>query len=211
MEIHSHWSDITPYKMGIELQKKAFAKLQSEVGVHVIGMEHPEVLTLGLRSHKDPKISIYEKQFKEVVKIRRGGHLVIHNPGQLVIYPVLSLKNNNLSIRDYVCLLVKSTKALLKKYDILSFEKEEPGLFTDTGKIAMFGVGVNQGITQHGLCLNVSNDLSVFSRIALCDVQSESLDSLEKHSIQRPLQALFEEWCEEFKRLLSSSQTSCNN
>ena len=204
MEITSNWTGLTPYSSGLELQKSAFENVKNKSDkVHLLGMEHPEVLTLGLRSHNDPLIPIYEKQFKEVIKIRRGGHLVIHNPGQLVIYPVLSLKTNRLSIRDYICLLTKITQKVLKKIEVETFEKKEPGLFTQKGKIAMFGVGVNQGVTQHGICINMRNDLSAFTKIALCDVRGEAMDSLKTCQKDMELVPLFKLWCEQFKDMLN--------
>lgn len=195
MEFHSQWYGLTPYKKGLSLQEQSFKKTkESAAHAFLLGMEHPQVLTLGLRSHKDPLIEVYKESFQEIVSVRRGGHLVIHNPGQLVIYPVLPLKELNLGVRDYVCLLTKVTKELLSQYGIHSLEKDEPGLFVESGKIAMFGVGVRNGITQHGLCLNVRNDLSDFSKIALCNNQNEAVSSLQKEGVEISLQEAFSSW-----------------
>ncbi len=199
MVIQSNWYGQITYDQGLVLQKQALTQVKEGGDAVVLAMEHSTVLTLGLRSHQDPLIEHYKSLFTDVVKIRRGGHLVIHNPGQLVIYPVVDLKKENLGVRDYLCWIVRATKSFLLKLGVESFEKEEPGLFTQKGKMAMFGVGVNRGITQHGLCINISNDLSLFQKISVCNVQGEKVDRLMDYGHNLNLEECFSLWLKELK------------
>ena len=42
---------------------------------------------------------------------------------------------------------------------IISEKKEDSaGLFTQTGKIAFFGIHISRGVSQHGLSININND-----------------------------------------------------
>lgn len=207
MQVDAQWFGLTPYQQGLRLQETAFTKTKQNGYLSFLGMEHPLVLTLGLRSHLDRQVDFYRKIFPEVVLIRRGGHLVVHNPGQLVIYPVIPLNSLGLGVRDYVCLLMKTTRKWLLTLGIESAEKAEPGLYTRKGKIAMFGVEVKNGITQHGLCVNVNNDLGVFAQVSLCNVTSESLDQIAHYQKDLNLETLFVRWTEMFKENLLCYQS----
>lgn len=198
MQVKTEWHDLTSFQEGIRLQEKAFLNARAKSFHSLLGMEHPEVLTLGLRSHSDPLLEFYRRTFAEVIPIKRGGHLAIHNPGQLVIYPILNLQSLNMGARKYVQFIVKITQSFLNNLDIECFEKAEPGLYTKRGKIAMFGVGIRNGVTQHGLCINVNNDLTVFSKVSLCNVTGESLDRLANYRTDLDLQKLFQQWVELF-------------
>lgn len=201
MDFVSQWHGLLEYSQALQLQNESLEKVKQGEGPILLGMEHPLVLTLGLRSHQDPHIDLYKSLFPNLYKIRRGGHLVVHNPGQLVIYPICNLRSLGIGIRDYVCLLIKTTKKLFKEYEVKSFEKNEPGLYTDTGKIAMYGIGVQNGITQHGLCLNINNDLDIFKHISVCDVSGQRIDSLQSYSAELELAAIFNRWCEIFQKI----------
>ena len=56
--------------------------------------------------------------------------------------------------------------------------EEYSGLSTSKGKIAFFGIHISEGISQHGLSINVFNELSLFSSIKSCGVSHRSHDSL---------------------------------
>ena len=189
-----HWIGLVPFPAALDLQDQIFEKVKEKRQPCFLGMEHPLVLTLGLRSHKDPLIVSYKKLFSEVFSIRRGGHLVVHNPGQLIIYPIVPLKEFGLGIRSYLNLLIKVTQRLLAFFGIETFKKEEPGLFTKKGKIAMFGVGVRQGIAYHGLCINVTNDLGDLKKIPVCGIKDQPMDQMAFHIKPPSVENLFQLW-----------------
>jgi lipoyl(octanoyl) transferase len=74
----------------------------------VIIVEHQPVITLGARNSAN-KLSKDEDTIKkdgiEIFQIRRGGGTTAHNPGQLVIYPIINLKKYSLGVSDFVHLL----------------------------------------------------------------------------------------------------------
>ncbi|MCJ8277108.1 MAG: lipoyl(octanoyl) transferase LipB [Bdellovibrionales bacterium] len=212
-EIENNWMGKVPFNEGLILQEKALEKVKVTSQVVVLGLEHPEVITLGLRSHKDPQLLALENQH-QIVKIRRGGHATAHNPGQLVIYPVLPLREMGLGVKDFVCVLTRTTKDFFRHFGVEAREKEEPGLFTDKGKIALFGIQVNQGISQHGLSININNDLEIFKKIAVCNVNSQPMDRLDQYSENTDLESLFELWMQFFGPQLQGmleNTASCNS
>ena len=105
-----------------------------------------------------------------------------------------------MGVRDYVETLMVTTEKFFLSQGVQVFRKDEPGLYTDKGKIAFFGIQVRRGNTQHGLALNLENDLQVFRQIAVCGVAGESLDRLENHCAIKDLKSQFEKWCEVFAR-----------
>ena len=104
-----------------------------------------------------------------VVKVDRGGQVTYHGPGQLVVYVLLDLKRRNLGVRALVTLIEQVLIDLLKQYGVCAYAKADaPGVYVNDAKIASLGLRVRKGCTFHGLALNVSMDLSPFSRINPC-------------------------------------------
>ena len=198
MRGQSRWMGLTPFSDALVQQDRVFERVKQNRQPYFLGMEHPLVLTLGLRSHKDPLMEFYKKIFPEVFLIKRGGHLVIHNPGQLVIYPIMPVRPLGLSVRTYLALLVEITGRFLSSFGIETFQGKEPGLFTERGKIAMFGVGIRQGISCHGLCINVTNDLGAFKKIPVCGVKDQSMDQMAFHVQPPSTETLFQLWVDCF-------------
>jgi lipoate-protein ligase B len=54
------------------------------------------------------------------------------------------------------------------------------GVWVEDRKLGAIGVAVSGGYTRHGLALNVSTDLSAFSRIVPCGDAERQATSLEK-------------------------------
>jgi lipoyl(octanoyl) transferase len=180
----------------------------------VFGLEHPTTITLGRRANPSEDILAGFKFLNEksipIVAVERGGQATLHNPGQLVIYPVLSLRELGLGVKTYVNVLEAATKRLLAAYGLTACCKgDEPGLFTIKGKIAFYGVRVSRGVTGHGLAINVSNDLGEFQWIRSCGRMGEPLARLGDFIDPVPsLETLFSEWSHFFKEELSQTEAA---
>jgi lipoate-protein ligase B len=196
----------TDYTAGLAWQRQESDRVRRGEVARVLGLEHATVITLGKRgsSARDLKTppEELEKRGIEVCVIDRGGEATLHSPGQLVVYPLVPLARWDLSVREYVDGLREVTRQTLAALGVYSFcrSDREPGLYTDKGKIAFFGVRVDRGVTSHGLSLNVRNDLSLFDHIVSCGVREENFDSLAGHDINASPLEIFELWCREFKR-----------
>lgn len=167
----------------------------------VIGLEHPAVLTLGHRAELEHEVLSMSRL--PIERVSRGGLATVHSEGQLVIYPVLNLRELNLGVRDYVCLLLKTTNELLHSLGVDSFIDENAvGVFTKTGKIAFCGVQVKNGVSQHGISLNVRNDLSLFNSIRSCGISEPVFDRLCEYGVNMTLQEIFSRWLEIFRSRL---------
>lgn len=188
------------YSKSEEIQKNLLTLAAQKNQYSVIGLEHPAVITLG---HRADLSEIFNSEVP-VVKSSRGGLATLHSEGQLVIYPILNLKTLNLGVKDYVCLLLKTTQELLKELDIEStIDNASIGLHTSKGKIAFCGIKVEKGITQHGISLNVRNDLELFNSMRSCGIENQNMDQLQNYGIDLSLKELFSIWVKCFKNQLT--------
>lgn len=192
------WLGLTSYGVGLEMQDQAARWAREHSELTLLGLEHEAVITLGKRGDESTDLSAGSEL--PVFRADRGGQATLHSPGQLVIYPILPIKKMGVSVSEYVNHLHEATTELLSNYGIESERGEESGLFTKRGKIAFFGVRVEQGVTRHGLSLNVRNDLDLFSGIRSCGVTGAKLDSMKNYDKAFPLDILFNDWCEIFER-----------
>ena len=178
------------------LQNELCARVLERNQFSIIGLEHNAVLTLGHRAQLQHEVLTNELP---VVKSTRGGLATIHSEGQLVIYPIINLRALKWGVKDYVQILLETTQSLLKDFEIESqIDHETIGLHTTVGKIAFCGIQVRNGITMHGLSLNVKNDLDLFSSIKACGLANPKLDRMFNYQIDVTLNELFNEWSKLF-------------
>jgi len=204
------------YKNSLEIQNEYVHNAQqvqqrdSNSVYCVMGLEHPSVITLGLRAHrKDLQELGLEQLTYPIYKIKRGGLATIHNPGQLVIYPILDLKKYNLSVKCFVSLLFQTTQKTLQDFGICSdidLDKN-PGVYTNIGKIAFCGLQIQNGITSHGLSININNDLTDFNKIQSCGVNHAQFDRVQNYSSDVTTIDFYKLWSRNFS---IKNQLICN-
>jgi len=176
---------IRDYRSALAMQEKTVRDLQAGIGSDTVFiLEHPPVITLGARSSANKLLKNsdeIEKAGIEIVEIRRGGGTTAHNPGQLVIYPIVNLKKRSLGVSDFVRLLEKIGTELLAELGVnCSTKKGFPGLWINDKKIASIGVQVKKWIPCHGIAININNDLSIFDFIVPCGIDNIKITNAEK-------------------------------
>lgn len=153
-------------------------------------LEHAPVITLGRNSRAEHVLaSSTELSMRgiEVVSTDRGGDVTYHGPGQMVVYPILDLRQWQKSIRWYLRSLEDVVITLLDTYGV-SATREPPftGVWVRGEKVAAIGVGLRDWVTFHGLSLNVNTDLTAFELIVPCGLHGKPVTSLQK-ILQKPL------------------------
>ncbi len=97
---------LVPYPEALALQKRLEAARQSErVPDVLLLLEHPPTYTRGRRSTADELPmgeDWYRAQGIEMFDTDRGGRVTYHGPGQLVGYPVVSLRAYGDDVHDYI-------------------------------------------------------------------------------------------------------------
>ncbi|MAF85366.1 MAG: lipoyl(octanoyl) transferase [Dehalococcoidales bacterium] len=183
---------IMPYELALKLQQRLTqARAEGDVPDVLLLLEHPPVVTIGrFRGEEDlivpPEILTGEEI--AVFLTNRGGGITYHGPGQLVGYPILNIKENGLSVREYIWKLESVIIKLLLGLGIQGQRVlKHPGVWVHEKKVCSIGIHVNRYITMHGFALNVSNDLRYFEYIRPCGLRSEMMTSLSQ-LLERPIE-----------------------
>ena len=105
----------------------------------------------------------------------RGGRATYHAPGQLVLYPIVNLaraRNRSPHLRG----APRRHHAGDRRAAGVAAHRDARGhgIWTERGKLGAVGIRVREGISMHGLALNVSLDLSGYALIAPCGVRGSS-------------------------------------
>lgn len=198
LKVNYIWFERLSYLQGLEHQERYRQSVLNDPSqIFIMGLEHPSVITLGKRGDSKLDLSLPHGPSQiDIQKTDRGGQATLHSPGQLVIYPIVSLATLGLGVRDFVLTLLRTTQMSLHNLGIETFEKNQSALYTANGKIAFFGLKVSHNITSHGLAINVCNDLSLFSMIRSCGIANESFDQTSNYCNATPRQ-LFQIWAKE--------------
>jgi lipoate-protein ligase B len=147
------------------------------------GLEHKSVITLGRRAKRQEEVFLGASSIN-VAESDRGGLATVHNPGQLIVYPLISLKQRQWGPREYVCQLLKITKTCLLEFGIeAQIDDGQSGLFARGKKICFIGLRVSEGRAYHGLSLNVANDLNEFGLVRACGVQKRPMTNFVEMGI----------------------------
>lgn len=181
---------LTPYHEAWELQQQFQQQLISgSNSEQIITCEHPLVITLG-RSAKRENILLPEATLAaagiQVLEIERGGDVTLHNPGQLVIYPILNLTNYRRDVGWYLRSLEEIVIRTLFTIGLEGFRiTGRTGVWvrsTDgvSRKIASIGVRISRWCTLHGLAFNINNDLNHFSLIHPCGFREIEMTSVAR-------------------------------
>ena len=151
-----------------------------------VGSHREEVVTLGRHAPEAQLVArvALDARGVQVRRIERGGGATAHGPGQLVVYPIVSLARMDLTIVSLTCALLHGARrALLDLGVVATVSGERPGVFVTTSKgeakLASIGFRVSDGVVTHGLALNFRNDLSLFDLIAPCGVRGQPVASVE--------------------------------
>ncbi len=175
------------------LYQEDFVKKRQEglIGDTVIFCRHPSVVTLGRSSTKED----LQNWKGSVCEVNRGGRATYHGPEQIVVYPIISLKDNENSklrsqdVRQYLEALEAVIVAALSSFGLEAKVESgvplEPGqlnrgIWVSGKKIASLGIAVKRWVTMHGVALNIRKDADAFTGILACGFNTETYTSLEE-------------------------------
>jgi lipoyl(octanoyl) transferase len=148
--------------------------------------EHPPVYTQGLAGKPE---HVLNPHGIPVVQTNRGGQVTYHGPGQVVAYPLIDLKRQNIFVKEYVYRLEQAVIKTLAHFGVTGHRVAgAPGIYVNLadpcghaaltgpqadpfrglGKIAALGIKVSRHCAYHGVALNVAMDLQPFAGINPC-------------------------------------------
>jgi lipoate-protein ligase B len=175
---------VVPYPEAFELQRRLRdRRAADELPDTLLVLEHPPVYTRGKRSEPaDLPMGEdwYRLQGIEVCDTDRGGRVTYHGPGQLVAYPIMGVER----VADFVHAMEAAMVAALADEGVAAEPRDTPftGVWVGERKIGSIGVRVRDGVSMHGLAVNVDNDLQPFDWIVPCGIDHVSMTSVSRET-----------------------------
>lgn len=168
-----------PYEQSYKAMAE-FASQRSQGELDQIWLlHHPRVYTQGTAC------SLETFLFSDIptVKTDRGGQITYHGPGQIVLYPMLALKQYSMGVKSLVQKLEQCMIDTLSELSIDAKRRDDaPGVYVKGEKIGALGLRIRKGTSYHGLSLNVDMDLSPFKNIDPCGYQGLEVTNIIDHT-----------------------------
>jgi lipoyl(octanoyl) transferase len=158
-------------------------------------LEHPPVITLGVRSEiARANVVATDERLADlgiaVHETGRGGDVTYHGPGQIVGYPILDLRPDRCDVHKYVRDLEDVMIRTCADYGLTASRITGlTGAWVGAEKIGAIGIRISRWITSHGFAFNVSTNLDHFKLIVPCGIFDRGVTSLEQatgRAIQLP-------------------------
>jgi len=173
-----------PYREAFDLQRRLRdRRAAGELEDLLLVLEHPPVYTKGKRSRPaDLPMGEdwYRAQGIDVCETDRGGRVTYHGPGQLVAYPIMAVER----VADFVHTMEAAMISALADEGIAAAARDTPftGVWAGDRKIGSIGVRVREGVSMHGLAVNVDNDLQPFEWIVPCGIDHVPVTSVSRET-----------------------------
>jgi lipoyl(octanoyl) transferase len=134
-----------------------------------------------------------------VSKTRRGGEWTFHDPGQLIIYFLMRLKDHFTSVHDFLQWVQKTGNQVLTALGFNPIVNPiQPGFWIQTEtsslKIGSLGFQVKRGVTLHGIALNARTNLKAFSPIQPCGLSQGLITDCFEQGIKTNPMKLAQLW-----------------
>jgi lipoyl(octanoyl) transferase len=204
---------LIPYTDALAMQRGLVEQRRAgTVGDLLLLVEHPHVLTLGVRGdggrgHILATADALADRGIEVHETGRGGDVTYHGPGQIVGYPIIDLKPDRCDVHRYVRDLEDVLIRTAAGYGVVGERVEGlTGVWVGREKLAAIGVRIGRWITSHGFALNVTTDLDHFNLIVPCGIADRGVTSfarlLGRHVDRRDVEdRIVGHFCEVFARV----------
>ena len=195
------WLGRVPYREALAVQDAIFAGGR---GNHLLLLEHPHVFTHGPTADLARNLLCDPAEVgADLVRIRRGGDVTYHGPGQLVGYPLLVLppkrgSDGPADSAGYVRTLEQVIIDSLHELGLPDVDRLPgyPGVWVGVGagtprKICAIGVRVGRRRTMHGFALNVDTDMTwMRERIVPCGIAEHPVTSLAEEGVHVGMRAV---------------------
>lgn len=185
-KIHCQRFDNWPYAQALCWMDEAQKRVEKDPKLIMIacGSHSGRIVTLGRKN------SLQRLELKElekisdlnIFKLERGGGITAHEYGQIVLYPVLNLKEYNLSIINLINLSEETMMQFASYLGLTSNRSSQgAGVYINREKVGFIGMRIKDHISSHGFAINVFNDAHIFTRFSPCDLPNLAVTSLHRH------------------------------
>ncbi len=151
-----------------------------------LATEHSPVFSLGRRGGREHLLvsdDFLADRGIDLVPAERGGFITYHGPGQLVLYPIIDLRQAKLTAGGYVSRLEELMLRLAKNLGVTAErDPRNRGIWTAGRKLGSIGIAIRHGISFHGLALNVNPSLEPFTWITPCGLAGVEMTSIAEEN-----------------------------
>jgi lipoyl(octanoyl) transferase len=168
--LHVYLQGVVPFDAALAFQRRQVYQLAGEPALATLLLcEHPPLITVGREGSRahilyEPD-ELRARQWR-IRWVNRGGGCTLHLPGQLAIYPMLSLSSFQLGLQEYLDRLSQVLVAVLDDFGVAAdLRPGRAGVWVGDRPIAAVGVAVRDWVAYYGAVLNVCPPLEPFKRI----------------------------------------------
>jgi lipoyl(octanoyl) transferase len=191
--IFENWG-LVDYQQALEKQESYVEEInEGQRRNTIVFCTHNPVVTLG-RGTQEGDVFAWDGP---TIQVSRGGRATYHGPSQVVVYPIVSIKEGRKKsgpndvgafLRDFEKAIILTLSDLGISAQGKSYQQrpraekatEETGVWVQNQKIASLGLAVRHWITFHGAAINIKKDRSAFLGIKPCGFQSSIMTSVEE-------------------------------
>ncbi|KAF2283768.1 hypothetical protein GH714_015058 [Hevea brasiliensis] len=175
------YKDAWNWQKDIVREKRTLIEKKEECPDTLIVLQHHPLYTLGTGSSTGYLNFDVEDAPYEVYRTERGGEVTYHGPGQLVMYPIINLRNHKMDLHWYLRALEEVVIRVLSSTFSIEASRVDglTGVWVGDQKLAAIGIKVSHWITYHGLALNVTTDLKPFDWIVPCGIWNKKVGSIK--------------------------------
>ena len=173
------------YEKAWDLQHRFWLRrVEAELPDLLLFLEHPHVITLGRRGNRSHLIAspeVLEAMRIPIFHVEGAGDVTYPGLRQLVVYPILDLKEYGYRLIRYIDQLEEVILNVLKAFGIEG--RRDPsnrGVWVNGEKIASIGVAIKRWVSFHGFSLNYETDLKYFELINPCGLEGKKMTSMAK-------------------------------
>ncbi len=173
--VQFHLLGEVPFEDFMTLQQRLVfeASGQEDGRITVLICEHPTLISIG-RTGSRGHIRLTSEQLRlrqlPVRWVSRGGGCILHGPGQIAVYPIVSLAWHGWTVGEYVRRMRGALTGLLDdlaiRYDAA---ESRGGIWGRSGQLVSWGVAVRQWVTSHGAHVNVNPPMTHYPFVDVVD------------------------------------------
>ncbi|MEO7996789.1 MAG: lipoyl(octanoyl) transferase LipB [Gemmatimonadaceae bacterium] len=163
-------------------------RIRGEIAQDVLILcEHPPVVTTGRSTKAGNLLADAATLAKHDIMLRdveRGGDVTVHEPGQLVGYPIIDLKRHQQDLHWYLRQVEEALIQALGRFQLQTGRHVgQTGVWIGERKLASIGVHARDWVTSHGFALNAHNDLRTFNWIVPCGIAGVTMTSVQQECL----------------------------
>jgi len=171
------------------LQQKRIAGIR-DAGECWIFCEHDPVITIGKRTTpeelKQARL-VSEKYRIPLREVTRGGGVSVHEPGMLMVYPVLDLRARKIGVKRFIESVFDAfseSLADMSEHSAIDFKTcfSKPGLWivSNGKKLGSVGLRIERGVTNHGFAFNLDNNSKLIEALNPCGIDSGQYSAIAR-------------------------------